>query len=316
MMDLDPISGRALEVAQQVGLLARLQESPGEIEELATDCECAPRGMAALLFLLASSGHLQMEGSRFGLASGLLEYLNGSYREEWALFPVIPEYEQMLTAVRTGRPVRTAVESSQDEGEFFSGMTPALFDLHWPDAESLARHIAPGVRNVLDLGAGSAVWSLPLAKARSEVRVVAVDRTKVLEAVTRDFVERQDVTAQYEFRSGDYHEVELEAGKYDLVLLGHLLHADGWEGSRRLLRRAKQSLAPGGYLAVAEILASEPRGQDYAANIFHLNMLMLTEEGVAFSRAELEGLAEEVGFRDLEWVQGPGDYPVLLAANL
>ena len=316
MMELDPISGRALEVAQQVGLIGRLETSPATLEELAVDCDCSSRGIEALLYLLASAGFLKLEDDRFALASGLLEYLRESYPEEWALFPVIPEYEEMLNAVRTGRPIRAAVEGSQDEGEFFSAMTPALFDLHWPDADFLSKRIDPKVLTVLDLGAGSAVWSLPLAKSRSEVRVVAVDRAKVLESVTRDFVDGHGVLEQYEFRSGDYHEVELEQARYDLVLLGHLLHADGWEGSRRLLQRAKAALALGGYLAVAEILASDPRDQDYAANVFHLNMLMLTEEGVAFSRAELEGLAKEAGFRDLEWIQGPGDYPVLLSANL
>lgn len=311
-MDLDPISGRALEVAHQVGLISHLESLPATLEELAVRCDCSTRGLDALVNLLASAGFLKLEADRFELAPGLLEYLRESYPADWALFPVIPEYEEMLSAVRSGRPIRAAVEGTQDGGEFFSAMTPALFDLHWPDADFLAKRIDPKVRRVLDLGAGSAVWSLPLAKSRSEVRVVAVDRAKVLESVTRDFVDGHGVLAQYEFRTGDYHEVELESGSYDLVLLGHLLHADGWEGSRRLLRRAKAALAPDGYLAVAEILASDPRDQDYGANIFHLNMLMLTEEGVAFSRTELEGLAKEAGFRDLEWIQGPGDYPVLV----
>ncbi len=316
MQPLDPITGRALQVAQILRVIHLLEERPRGLEEVARKTGCAPRGMEALLALLASAGYLTLEQECFGLAPGLLEYLRDAWPTEWSAFPTIPEYEELEKAVRTGGPVRRAVEGTEDGGEFYSTVTPALLELHWADAQALSERLGAGVRRVLDLGAGSAVWSLPLAKARPEVKVVAVDRARVLSEVTTRFLRQHEVSERYELRAGDYHEVELEKGGYDLILLGHLLHADGWEGSRRLLARCKRALAPDGKLAVAEFVAPEPRHLDYAANVFHLNMVMLTEQGVVFTGAELEELAREAGFRDLEWVQGPGDYPILLATNL
>lgn len=316
MQPLDPITGRALQVAQDLGVVHLLQERPRGSEEVASETGCAYRGMEALLALLASAGYLTLEKERFGLAPGLLEYLRDAWPAEWNAFPTIPEYEELEKAVRTGGPVRRAVEGTEDGGEFYSTVTPALFELHWPDAQALSERIDAGVHRVLDLGAGSAVWSLPLAVARPEVRVVAVDRARVLSEVTTGFLQRHEVAERYELRAGDYHEVELEEGGYELVLLGHLLHADGWEGSRQLLARCQKALAPGGKLAVAEFVAPEPRHLDYAANVFHLNMVMLTEQGVVFTAAELEKLARESGFQGLEWIQGPGNYPLLLATNL
>jgi predicted O-methyltransferase YrrM len=101
--------------------------------------------------------------------------------------------------------------------------------------------------------------------------------------------------------------------QFDLVYLGHLLHADGWEMSPQLLARSYACLRPGGLLAVAEIVASEPRARHYASNVFDLSMLMLTEHGVVFSRRELSRLREEAGFVNERWIKGPGEYPVLLA---
>jgi ubiquinone/menaquinone biosynthesis C-methylase UbiE len=205
------------------------------------------------------------------------------------------------------------VEGGGDGGDFFAGVVPALFAMHWPDASWLAERIPAQVNRVLDLGAGSGVWSLALAKLRSHVRVVAVDRRKVLDEVTSAFLTEHGVLGQYELRAGDYHAVELEPEGFDLVYLGHLLHADGWALSRNLLSRAFSAISPGGYLAVAEILASEPRSKDYAANVFDLNMLMLTENGVVFTAKELVGLLTEAGFESTQWMAGPGDYPILLA---
>lgn len=315
MQPLDPITGKALEVAQKLQVISCLQDQALSAEQLAERTECASRGVEALLMLLASAGYLDHHEGRFSLAAGLVEYLKTDWHAEWTAFPPIPEYQELEQAIRTGGPVRSAVEGPEDDGKFYSEVTPALFALHLPDAEALSRSVDPTIRRVLDLGAGSAVWSIPLAKARPSVRVTAVDRARVLSEVTAGFLARHGVSQQYKTQAGDYHRVEFEEGAFDLVILGHLLHADGWEGSRRLLARCKQALVGGGTLAVAEFVAPEARDQDYQASVFHLNMVMLTERGVVFTASELEQLATQAGFRDLEWIQGPGTYPVLLARS-
>lgn len=311
--ELDPISGRAIEVANNIGLWGRLNRTPKSLGGLAEDLGCSERGLRPLLHLLAATGLVRAESDGFRLAAGALRYVRKKWASAYAAFPEIPEYEGLEQAVRTGRPVRPPVEGSADEGAFFATVVPTLFDLHLPDAQYLASQIPDSVQRVLDLGAGSGVWSLALAVQRPDVRVVAVDRPQVLDGVTRDFLLRHRVLEQYELWPGDYHQVKIPEGGFDLVLLGHLLHADGWEGSRQLLARACSALRAGGYLAVAEIVASEPRDQEYAPNVFDLSMLMLTENGVVFSRRELSGLVAEAGLVDASWIQGPGEYPLLLA---
>lgn len=311
--ELDPISGKCIEVGLAVGLFETLGETPQRLETLAAACGCSVRGSKPLLDLLASAGLLRIKDGGYKLASGAMRYIKGRFSSEWSAFPAIPEYQELEKAVRTGAPTRLPVEGEDDGGAFFSQVVPVLFDLHLPDAEFLAEHLPEGLRTVLDLGAGSAVWSLALARRRSEVRVVAVDRAQVLEKATAVHVDRFEVGEQYELRAGDYHTVPLEEGGYDLILLGHLLHADGWKASRALLARSWAALRPGGMVAVAEIVAGEPRSAHYASNVFDLNMLMLTEHGMVFTARELEGLVSEAGFADLAWLQGPGDYPTLIA---
>lgn len=302
-----------MQVALEIGLFKMLSKTPITSEQLAHECRCSPRGLRPLLYLLSSLDLIRETAKGFVSSPVTKSYLKNRWRREWEAFPVIPEYELLGQAVRTGRPIRPPVEGSDDEGEFFSNIVPALFELHLPDAQHLAGQLPIGLNTVLDLGAGSAVWSLPLATARPEVRVVAVDRAKVLRDVTSEYLQKHGVSDRYELRAGSYHDVELPAETFDLVYLGHLLHADGWELSRHLLARAYAALVPGGYLVIAEIVGTEPRSLDYPSNVFDLNMLMLTEAGLVFTRNELQQLVGEAGFACWEWVQGPGDYPVLLA---
>lgn len=310
---LDPISGKCIEVGLAVGLFETLGKTPQSLAALAAACGCSERGLKPLLDLLASAGLLRIKDGGYRLASGAMRYVKGRFSTDWAAFPVIPEYQELQKAVRTGAPTRLPVEGEDDGGAFFSQVVPVLFDLHLPDAEFLAEHLPQGLQTALDLGAGSAVWSLALARRRSGVKVVAVDRAQVLEKATAVYVERFAVGEQYELRAGDYHTVALEEGGYDLVFLGHLLHADGWQASRTLLARSWAALKPGGLIAVAEIVAGEPRSAHYASNVFDLNMLMLTEHGTVFTARELEQLVVEAGFAELSWLQGPGEYPTLLA---
>lgn len=311
--DLDPISGRAIGVAIEIGLLGLLSKQPQSLETLAAGTGCAPRGLRPLLYLLTSVDLIRQKGDGFLLAPGAIRYVQRKWAREFAAFPVIPQYEHLERAVRTGQPLRAPVEKDGDDGAFFSTITPAMFDLHWPDADHLAQQIPAGVNKVLDLGAGSGVWGLALAKRRPEVKVVAVDRARVLQEVTEAFLRQHGVRDQFELRPGDYHQVQLEDAAYDLVLLGHLLHADGWELSRQLLGRSYRTLKPGGFLAVAEFVASNPRARDYTSNVFDLSMLMLTDQGVVFNATELESLTNEAGFTESQWLKGPGDYPTLLA---
>ena len=309
--DLDPISGRAIGVAIEIGLLGLLTKQPQSLEALAAGTACAPRGLRPLLYLLTSVDLIRQKGDGFLLAPGALRYVQRKWAREFAAFPVIPQYEHLERAVRTGRPVRPAVEGDSDDGAFFAAMTPGMFDLHWPDADHLAQAIPSGVTTVLDLGAGSGVWSLALAKRRPEVKVVAVDRARVLQEVTESFLRQHGLRDQYQLRPGDYHKVPLEDDAFDVVLLGHLLHADGWELSRKLLARTYKALKPGGYLGIGEFVASIPRSRDYASNVFDLSMLMLTDQGVVFDAKELESLVAD--YSELQWLKGPGDYPTLLA---
>jgi ubiquinone/menaquinone biosynthesis C-methylase UbiE len=105
--------------------------------------------------------------------------------------------------------------------------------------------------SVLDLAAGSGVWSIALAQHSPQVRVTAVDWPGII-AITQKVTARHGVADRYAFVAGDLHEANF-GQEHAIATLGHILHSEGEERSRQLLRKTFDALAPGGTIAIAEI---------------------------------------------------------------
>lgn len=259
-----------------------------------------------MLYVLASAGFLKESQRGFERSGRELPVDFGPCPDRW---------ERLEEAVRQGSCPLPSIEGEEDGGDFFSAVVPLLFDLHWPMAQHFGRSRSPFSGTVLDLGAGSAVWSLGVLQSSPEARALAVDRSRVLEQVTQPVVEELGLLQRYDFLAGDYHRLALRRGGYGLIFLGHLLHSDGAEASLELLSRCRAALAPGGTVVVAEILASSPRSLDHEANLFDLNMLMFTQRGQVFSANALEALGRQAGFSRVAWHSGPSRYPLLLLGD-
>ncbi|MBN9414329.1 hypothetical protein ABS71_01250 [bacterium SCN 62-11] len=309
------VPGVAVYSAVELGVFSAIAAGHDTLETLTAACSCPDRGLSPLLHALTSLGLLEQAGQQYLLAADTRlflvpsspAYLGGVIAHQTR---EIGAWANLPETIRKGKPQGTVVEGDQDDGAFFAGFVDSLFNLNWPAAQAVARALPPA-RTAIDIGCGSGVWSLALAQTQAETRVVCVDRQLVLETVTKGFAERLGCADRYQYRAGNFRDVEL--GKSDVAFLGHILHSEGEAASRILLKRICEGLNPGGVLVVAEMVASEPRGLDVFSNLFDLNMLMWTEDGTVFTRTQLEEMSTEAGFSRFEWLEVPGPYPVLLA---
>ena len=218
--------------------------------------------------------------------------------------------------MRTGRPVRP-VNQEGAGGEFFREFVEDLYPVNEAAAEALARELdlgreaGRGPAKVLDVAAGSGVWGIAFAKRSPAVRVTAVDWAGVL-PVTRKVAQRHGVADRFEYVEGDILEADFGDG-YRVATLGHILHSEGVERSRRLLERVFDALAPGGTVAVAEFVADEGRTGPPLALLFAVNMLNNTDEGDTFTFGEMSGWLREAGFGNVRQLQVPAPSPLVLA---
>jgi len=292
-----------------------LDGGPKTAAEMSKANGASLRGVRAIMNALTSFELLTKDaGERYALTpesatflvKGKPGYIGGFMRHGDAL---IPKWLKLPEIVQSGKPAM-AVNREDDGSAFFESFVEDLFGVNFPPARALAATL-PNENRVLDIAAGSAVWSIPLAQRSKEVRVTAVDWPGVL-ATTRRITERFGVSEQYEFSAGNIETIEFGDG-YDVAVLGHILHSQGERKSRDLLGKVFRALAPGGTIVIAEFLANDGRSGPPMPMLFAVNMVVNTEDGDTFTVPEISNWLTKAGFEKSRVLEVPSPSPLILA---
>jgi SAM-dependent methyltransferase len=216
--------------------------------------------------------------------------------------------------VRTGKPP-AAVNQQQTGDEFFQTLVEPIFNMSYPATQALGNALglekaAKRVR-VLDIVAGSGVWGIGLAQRSAQVSVTAVDFSGVVN-VTRRMADRFGLADRFSFIAGDFHDVDFGTG-YAIVTLGHILHSEGEQRSRTLLKKAFAALAPGGTIAIGEILVNSDRTGPPMGLIFAVNMMANTDAGDTFSFEEISVWLKDAGFVNARKIEPGGPAAIVIA---
>lgn len=229
---------------------------------------------------------------------------------------LLPNWLQLSEIVGSGKPA-TTVNVAAEGAPFFAEFVEDILPMSYPSARMLADTLnlaqATGPVSVLDLASGSGVWGIALAQASPRVTVRAIDWPDVL-PVTRRVAERFGVGERFTTVAGDLLEADF-GSSHQVATLGHILHSEGVERSRALLRRTHAALLPGGTIAIAEFLVDADRRGPMSGLIFAVNMLVNTESGNTYSFDEITSWLTEAGFTNPRQLSVPGPSPLILATR-
>jgi 2-polyprenyl-3-methyl-5-hydroxy-6-metoxy-1,4-benzoquinol methylase len=297
-----------------------LDSGPKTLREIAVATGASERGLSAIcnalvgFELLAKNGDaysLTPESAAFlvstrpGFQGGMLRHLSQD---------LIPNWLNLNEVVATGGPAAT-VNQQKPGAEFFEKFVNDIFPMSYGAAQDLANHLQlsrlNGQAKVLDLAAGSGVWGIALAQSAPQVTVRAVDWSGVI-GVTRKNAEKFGLADRFTYAEGDLLESDFGSGHH-VATLGHILHSEGVERSRKLLAKTFSALAPGGTIAIAEFLVNADRTGPVNGLIFAVNMLVNTENGGTYSFEEIAGWLAEAGFVEARTIPGRGPSPLILA---
>ena len=230
--------------------------------------------------------------------------------------PMFAEWSKLSAIVQDGRPLHR-INEEQNGTKFFRQFVEHIFPIHLAAARRLAErlHISSLTApcSVLDLAAGSGVWSIAMAQASPHVTVTAVDWPGII-PITQKVTAREGVAPRYRFVAGDLHVADFGSG-HAVATLGHILHSEGEVRSRRLLEKTFDALAPGGTIAIAEILVDANRRGPLPALLFAVNMLVNSEAGDTFSLEEITDWLRAAKFDDVRTVEAPGLAPRIILAG-
>jgi 3-hydroxy-5-methyl-1-naphthoate 3-O-methyltransferase len=126
--------------------------------------------------------------------------------------------------------------------------------------------------------------------------VTAVDWAGMI-PTTKKITQKFGVNDRFKFVEGDLLEADFGNG-YDIATLGHILHSEGEERSRELLKKTFGALKSGGTIVIAEWLVNDERTGPADSLMFAVNMLVNTDQGDTFSFNEIKSWLEEAGFKN------------------
>jgi len=313
----------AIEAAIRHRVFDVLARQPLTLGELALATGASTRGLSAIADLLVGFALLTRDDDgRYALTpesdaflvSRNPSFMGGIFRHVSS--QLLPNWLHLSTIVGSGKPA-TAVNVAAEGAPFFAELVEDILPLSYPSARTLAGelNLAQATRpvSVLDLASGSGVWGIALAQASPQVTVRAVDWPDVL-PVTLRAAHRFGVGERFTAVAGDLLEADF-GSSHHVATLGHILHSEGVERSRALLRRAHSALVPGGTIAVAEFLVDADRRGPINGLIFAVNMLVNTQSGNTYSFDEIAGWLTEAGFTNPRQLSAPGPSPLILATR-
>jgi ubiquinone/menaquinone biosynthesis C-methylase UbiE len=313
----------ALEAAIRHHIFDVLDAGPLSLRQVHEATGASERGLAPVLNFLAGLDFLRKDAegnyslapesaaflvsNKPGFQGGLIRHTSEQ---------LLPNWLQLNRVVATGKPA-VSVNQQGPGSAFFHEFVNDIFPMSYHVAQELAAHLnlsaAGAAVSVLDLAAGSGVWGIALAQSSAQVRVTAVDWPDVL-PVTRATVERFGLTDRFTFDTGDLHEADFGTG-HNVATLGHILHSEGAELSKALLKKTFHALASGGTIAIAEFLVNADRTGPMNGLVFAINMLVNTDCGDTFSFEEISGWLGEAGFVDARTLATHGPSPLVLATK-
>jgi precorrin-6B methylase 2 len=241
------------------------------------------------------------EGSKDNARPGLIHTANIWHR-----------WSNLTESVRTGTAVAHQEMADRDKG----WTEPFIAAMHRNASERaplVVQAVGAVGERMLDVGGGSAAYSIAFAKAHENLHATVLDLPPVLPIAQRH-INAAGLEARITTQAGDLRHDAL--GKdFTLIFVSAICHMLSTEENRDLFRRCLEALAPGGRLVMQDFILEADKTAPKQAALFALNMLVGTPAGSTYSYEEYSEWLRAAGFKDVREVRLPGPSSLMVGVK-
>jgi len=151
-----------------------------------------------------------------------------------------------------------------------------------------------GRKQLLDIGGGPGTYSTLIVQANPGLRSTVLDLPGVV-AVASELIAHAGVADRVATLPGDYHTTPFPGGNDAAIIFG-ALHQESPESICDILKRAYDSLLPGGIIYILDLMTDATHTSPVFSALFAINMALIARDGWVFSAAELKTWLEQAGF--------------------
>ena len=270
-------------------------------DEIARRIEGDPRGLTVLLNALCAMELLKKRSDRFRNTDTSAAFLSKDSPRYIGHMIVLHHHlsgswYQLDRSAKTGTPVR--IRPSQSDEEYRESFIQGT--------ATLAMHLAPqvvnkldmtGRRRLLDLGGGTGVYAIHFCMKNPELKAVVYDLLPT-SSYAKGTIARFGMGNRIQFIEGNYLEEDIP-GRYDAAFLSQVIHSEGPDDCRTIIKKTAAALEPGGLLMIHDLILNDSLDGPLFPALFSLNMLLLTPEGRTYSGKQVTDMLFEEGLRDI-----------------
>ena len=304
------VEARLVQTAVELTIFDALEHSAVTAEALANRLKLEPKATELLLNALASLELLDKRAEYFSLTAMAKQYLlksspqyvGGMIRFDSSLWSC---WEKLPEAIRSGQPVRPPNMYQDDyaETEIFINAMDSLVKARG-DAEVLANAIDwSNMIKLLDVGSGPATYPIALCERFPKLHAAIFDLPGTL-TITERYVREAGMAERVRLIAGDYRKEPIP-GAYDVIFLSNIIHGEGFENNRSLIRKLVSNLEPSGQIVVKDHILDDSHTTPPVGAIFSLLMLLTTESGRCYSFSEIKSWMEQAGLSRVRQIDLP-----------
>ena len=282
------------------------------IEQVSTKLNLVPRSVHIVLDILAAHNLLSKTSKSLLTnaddnftyqASEYLKKLAKAFGNPAAFVSNIMMFSNVEGFLRTGSIVmpNNASGSNEEREKNYEKVVLMLATLFFESAKALAK-ILPPVKEILDVGAGSGVWSLAQVQTYGYdfAHTTALDFPLVLGSF-KSFASRIQVPEScISTIAGSYHEVEVPKDKFDRIILANIVHLEDEAQAASLIHRFAQFMKPGSELVIVDMMGSTTDPNSKIERIranYSLHLALRSTKGWGYPLALLKAWMEQAGLK-------------------
>jgi 3-hydroxy-5-methyl-1-naphthoate 3-O-methyltransferase len=313
-------------VADELGIFKALSEETLTTQELATQLHLDARALAILLAGLCSQGLIDKRLGRWSATHETRRWLHPQAKAYWGAFfggmsswGIAPLHARLLEAMKSGKrpkdrsdaPPEWERPSMTAEG---AAHVAAFMHAH---SQAPARGTSvlgdfAAVASVMDVGCGSGVYGIELAKQNPHLQVGLMDLKEMCVEVDK-YIAADGVGDRVKSLAVNMFHESWPTG-YESHFFANVFHDWTIETNKLLAKKSFDALPSGGRIFLSEILMDDEGTGPWPAAAFSLLMLIGTL-GKQYSVAEFQEILESAGFTDVRAKRSGGGYYSLVSAR-
>lgn len=314
----------AVTCADELGVFEALGDTALATDELARALELDARALGLLLASLASLGLVEQRGGRWSATPPARTWLHPQAQGYWGPFlfrfrETIPLHAVLIAAIRTGERPQTRFTgvAEWERGTMDQAVARRIAD--FMHAHSLAPAAAVAsqaefaqIGSFLDVGCGSGVYGIEMARAHPQMRVTLMDLKEMVAEAGR-YAAAAGLEGRIEFAGVNMFTQDWPTG-HAAHFFANIFHDWSEETNSLIAAKSFAALPSGGRIFLSEILMDDALDGPWQAAAFSLMMLTGTL-GKQYSLPQLAAILEGAGFTNVRACRSGGGYYSLVSAT-